>query len=220
MESPFRKPAEPDFRLIETFRIDPETGPNDLSRHLRRLEHSAKAFNIDFDRRTTEASIGKINATEALRTRLTLDVAGHTEITTAPLGPAVGSWTAKFAQQRINSDDIWLRHKSTRRALYDKARANLPEGVDELLFLNERDEVCEGTITNVFVKLHAGLVVTPPVSSGCLPGVLRQRLLEENKVIEQVVTLKDLQQAQWVTVGNSLRGQIGVTYQDPGGPLS
>lgn len=219
MESPLRKPVEPDFRLIETFRIDPETGPHDLSRHLRRLERSARAFQIPFDRCATERQVQKIDASEALRSRLTLDAAGQIQITTAPLGATPSRWTVQIAQERLQSDDVWLQHKTTRRALYDQARANLPQGVDELLFLNERDEVCEGTITNLFVKLPNGSAVTPPLSSGCLPGVLRQRLLDKHRVVERVVTLRDLRHAQWITVGNSLRGEIGVNYQGPRGPL-
>ncbi|GAB5437484.1 aminotransferase class IV family protein [Falsiruegeria mediterranea] len=219
MESPLCKPVEPDFRLIETFRIDPETGPNDLSRHLRRMERSARAFQIPFDRRATEAEVQKIDAPEVLRARLTLDAEGQINTITAPLGGSVGRWAVQITQERLRSDDIWLQHKTTRRALYDQVRANLPQGVDELLFLNERDEVCEGTITNLFVKLRNGLAVTPPLSSGCLPGVLRQRLLDTNRVVERVVTLQDLRHAQWITVGNSLRGEIGVDYEGPRSPL-
>lgn len=220
MESPLRKPVEPDFRLIETFRIDPETGAHDLSRHLRRLERSARAFQIPFDRRGTEEEVQKIDTSTALRTRLTLDAEGQIQITTAPLGATPSRWTVQIAKERLQSGDIWLQHKTTRRALYDQARANLPQGVDELLFLNERDEVCEGTITNLFVKLPNEPAVTPPLSSGCLPGVLRQRLLDEGQVIERTVTLSDLGHAQWITVGNSLRGQINVDYHRPRGPLS
>ncbi len=219
MESPFRKPVEPDFRLIETFRLDPETGPHDLSRHLRRMERSASAFGIEFDRCATEAEINKIEAPEALRVRLTLDVDGQTEFTTAVLGSTKEPWTVQIAQPRLQSDDVWLQHKTTRRAIYDQVRADLPQGVDELLFLNERDEVCEGTITNLFLKLRTGPVVTPPLSSGCLPGVLRQRLLDKHRVSERVVTLNDLRHAQWITVGNSLRGEIDVIYQDPRDPM-
>lgn len=219
MESPLRKPTEPDFRLIETFRFDPETGALDLSRHLRRLDRSARAFQIPFDRRAAAQEVHKIDASEALRTRLTLDAEGQIQITTAPLGATPSRWTVQIARQRLQADDIWLLHKTTRRALYDQARANLPQGVDELLFLNERDEVCEGTITNLFVKLHNGPAVTPPLSSGCLPGILRQRLLEKNQVTERVITLNDLSNAEWIRVGNSLRGEIDVDFQGIHGPV-
>ena len=219
MESSICPPTDPDFRLIETFRIDPETGPNELSRHLQRMERSARAFRIPFDHSAVEAEVQRIKTPDVLRTRLTLDATGQTEMTTAPLAPSDGPWTVQIAQQRVQSDDIWLQHKSTRRALYDQARASLPAGVDEMLFLNERDEVCEGTITNIFLKLRSGPVVTPPLSSGCLPGVLRQRFLEENRVSERVVTLSDLRHAHWISVGNSLRGEIEVDSQSLRGLL-
>lgn len=219
MESPLRPPAEPDFRLIETFRVDPETGPHDLGRHLRRMERSARAFGIPFDRRATEKKVRAIDADATLRCRLTLDAAGALEWVAVPLLATRGRWTVRIAEQRLNSDDIWLRHKTTRRELYDTARAEMPDGVDELLFLNERDEVCEGTITNLFVRLHNGASVTPPLSSGCLPGVFRQRMLDKNKVTEQMVTLRDLRHAQRIFLGNSLRGEIGVDYHGPSGPM-
>ena len=84
----------------------------------------------------------------------------------------------------------------------------MPEGVDELLFLNERDEVCEGTITNVFVHGADGAHVTPPLSCGLLPGVLRQSELGRGHVTEAVVTVGDLRRARGISVGNSLRGMI------------
>ena len=124
------------------------------------------------------------------------------------MGPVRGVWRIAIAQERLSSGDPWLRHKTTRRALYDQARADLPEAVDELVFLNERGELCEGTITSVFVQLRDGRHVTPPLSSGLLPGVLRQDMLDRGKVVEGVVTVDDLRQARGITVGNSLRGEI------------
>lgn len=103
---------------------------------------------------------------------------------------------------------MWLQHKTTQRQVYDLARASLPEGVDEVLFLNERNELCEGTITNLFVTLADGRQITPPLSSGVLPGILRQSLLEGGQVEEEIVTVDMLQEAQAIHMGNSLRGLI------------
>ena len=75
------------------------------------------------------------------------------------------------------------------------------------MFLNENEEVCEGTITNVFVLVN-GSYLTPPLSSGCLPGVLRQEMLLNGKTKEQVLFLDDLISADKIFVGNSLRGLI------------
>jgi 4-amino-4-deoxychorismate lyase len=99
-------------------------------------------------------------------------------------------------------------HKTTNRALYDGARAALPDGVDEYLFVNEQDEVCEGTITNIFVTLEDGRRITPPLSSGLLPGILREERLASGEVEETPVTLDMLRSARAISLGNSLRGEI------------
>jgi 4-amino-4-deoxychorismate lyase len=95
-----------------------------------------------------------------------------------------------------------LRVKSTRREAYDQARATLPDGLDEVIFLNERGEVCDGSITTVFFDRGQGMR-TPPLSSGLLPGVLRAELA----CPEEVLLAEDLPRVR-LWVGNALRGLI------------
>ena len=87
-------------------------------------------------------------------------------------------WRVRVAEARLASGDPWLRVKTTERRVYDAARDALPAGIDEVLFLNERGEVCDGTITSVFVDA-GGALVTPPLRCGLLPGVLREEMLAE-----------------------------------------
>ena len=70
------------------------------------------------------------------------------------------------------------------------------------------------TITNLFVTRSDGQIVTPPLSSGVLPGILRQELLDQGRVSERVVTLDDLRSARVLSVGNSLRGLIRAELVD------
>ncbi|SFM47039.1 aminotransferase class IV family protein [Shimia aestuarii] len=210
MESPFRAPVPDGTRLIETFCFDPSTRSitrRDL--HKARLERSAAAFGFPLDHAEIRAKLDAFDCDAPLRCRLTLDREGRVEIVAAPMPPATArEWVVTVSGQRLRSDDPWLAHKTTQRALYDETRATLPKGVDEVLFLNERDELCEGTITNLFVTLETGEMVTPPLSCGVLPGVLRQSLIEAGEVREAVVTLPMLGRARALHVGNSLRGLI------------
>jgi para-aminobenzoate synthetase/4-amino-4-deoxychorismate lyase len=80
-------------------------------------------------------------------------------------------------------------------------------GCDEAIFRNERNELTEGSRSNIFLRRGKQLV-TPPVSSGLLPGILRQELLETGQCVEGVLTPDDLQTADEVFLGNSLRGLI------------
>ena len=141
-----------------------------------------------------------------LRCRLTIGRAGDAEVTTAPLPPAPQAWRVVIAAERLDPGAARLRHKTTERGLYDHARANLPAGVDEAIFLNTRGELAEGTITNLFVRRGAALL-TPPLASGCLPGILRAELLASGRAREEVLEPGALRDAA-LLVGNALRGLI------------
>ncbi len=207
MESPLC-PVEPEFRLIETFGYHPGTGFVRLDLHLARLARSAHAFGILFDSQSVRELLQDKGGETALRCRLTLSRDGALDLTTAPLAENPPAWRLQISNARLDSTDPWLRHKTTRRALYDTARASLPKGIDELLFLNERDELCEGTITTLFVTTKDGKRLTPPLTSGLLPGILRHSLLEKGDYKEGTLTLSDLRNVQSLFVGNSLRGLI------------
>ena len=209
MESPLCPPADPGFRLIETFRWEPGRGVLRRGRHLARLARSAARLGIT--PRGVEAALDGLSGEGPLRVRLTVDADGRADITTAPFSPLPEGaiWNVSLAEDILEPDDPWLRVKTTRRALYDKVRAELPEGLDEVIFLNRRGELCEGTITNLFVD-RWDKVLTPPVSCGLLPGVLREEILANGDAVESVMSLKTLQTARRIYVGNSLRGLIPV----------
>ncbi len=208
MESPLRPPAEPDFRLIETLAFRPGQGFVRLERHLSRMARTAETLGIAFDRTAAHRVLDSVSGDTPVRCRLTLDTHGEFDLTTGELAANPPVWRVGLADQRLSSADLWLRHKTTRRAIYDSARANLPQGVDELLFLNERDELCEGTITNLFLTMPDGGQLTPSMCCGLLPGILRKELIDNKQVTETVLTLTDLQNAQNIYCGNSLRGLI------------
>jgi branched-chain amino acid aminotransferase len=94
---------------------------------------------------------------------------------------------------------------------FERARE---QGLDEVILLNERGEVCECTGANIFV-VHGNIVRTPPVSSGCLPGVTRALLLEEIsvpglEVREAILLPPDLESADEVLVTSTTRGLLPV----------
>ncbi|WP_170788192.1 aminotransferase class IV family protein [Ruegeria lacuscaerulensis] len=208
MESPLRPPDDPDFRLIETLAFRPGQGFVRRDRHLARMARSAEALGVPFDRARAVAALEDVAGPSPLRCRLTLDMAGAVEVTTGALLENPPFWRVAIADQRLRASDVWLQHKTTQRALYDDARASLPPGIDELLFLNERDELCEGTISNLFLHMPDGRGLTPALSCGVLPGILREEALKNKQVTDAVLSLTDLKDATEIYVGNSLRGLI------------
>ena len=207
MEIPIYPNIPEDLELIETFLWDPDKGAPDIDLHLERLCRSAADLKFKFEISEIKKRIVKIKSQSLLRCRLTLRFDGKINITTAPLILNSTTWILGLSETILSSSDPWLLHKSSNRGLYDAERANLPHGIDEFIYLNERNEVCEGTITNIFVK-KAGQWITPPLSSGCLPGVLRRKKIEDGSCKVKIVTFSDLHDAEKITVGNALRGEI------------
>jgi para-aminobenzoate synthetase/4-amino-4-deoxychorismate lyase len=109
-----------------------------------------------------------------------------------------------FAARAVDPGSPWLYHKTTRRRVYEEARASRPD-CDEVLLWNERGEVTECSTANVVVEA-GGVRLTPPVSCGLLPGVERARVLAEGRAVEAVVGRADLRQGQRLWLASSLRG--------------
>lgn len=199
-----------DFSLIETMRWQPGDGFVRVEQHLRRLSRSADALGF----RQPQDPLAKLKAAAEgetpLRVRLTMSFRGKIEVTATPFQeqPQDTVWRLRIAKTRLKSDDSLYRHKTSRREPYEAARAEFsPEEADEVLLLNERGEVCEGTITNVFAEVEEGQFVTPALSSGLLPGILRADLIRERKARSEVMRPEDLRFRK-LFVGNSLRGLI------------
>ena len=201
MESPLREGGrQPGLRLIETLLWDGAAFPH-LPLHQARLQDGAAALGWPAPPALAPTVAGTAPA-RAARVRLTLDCAGAVTCEVGPLPQPIREWRLGPAPERLRSTDPWLGVKSTHRAAYDRARATLPPGLDEVIFLNERGEVCDGTITTLFFDRGAGLR-TPPLTAGLLPGVLRRAL----SAPEETLVAPDLPQVR-LWVGNALRGLI------------
>ncbi|MGK7654021.1 aminotransferase class IV family protein [Roseovarius sp. B08] len=207
MESPLCPPADRGFRLIETGLWTPGEGWHREALHLERLRASAARMGIGIN--GLEAALEAVEADRPRRMRLTVDAGGQVEVTLHDFTPEPEgrAWRLAVSEARLIATDPWLSVKSTERALYDRTRADLPEEVDEVIFLNTDGAVCEGTITNVFVDRGDGLE-TPALSCGVLPGVLRASLIAEGRAREAVLTPNDLAGTRALYVGNALRGLI------------
>ena len=211
MESPLHKLAPAGLKVIETLRFDPAEGFVRLGLHLDRTGRTCATLRFGFDRGACLMALGEAVGDAPARVRMTVDGAGEVAVTVAELAATPEVWKVAVAGERLRSDDPWLQVKTTERGVYDRARAALPDRVDEVIFLNERGEVCEGTITNVFVE-RDGVLLTPPASCGLLPGILRQELLAAGKAKEAVLRVEDLRGVDRVFVGNSLRGLIEAEF--------
>jgi para-aminobenzoate synthetase/4-amino-4-deoxychorismate lyase len=209
------------FELIETILFDQHYIR--LPLHLDRLQSSAAYFDFLCDRTSIEAQLRAfahfLDPRERHRVRLLLAPAGTLTLTSQPLAEESPTVSVRLSPHRVNSTDRFLRHKTTHRDLYDQQLAAArADGFDEVIFLNERGELTEGAISNLFVQQDDHLL-TPPLSSGVLPGVMRRHLLETRSDIEErVLTLADLEPPRTFWLCSSLRGLRRVTslHLNPG----
>ena len=213
LKAKFLRDCDPGLRLIETLRRENAAYPR-LAGHLARLRHSATWLGFALDEAAVVAQLAAQPQQGNWRIRLTLAKSGELDVQAVvlpdePIGPRYAQW----AEQRIDASDLLRQHKTTERQLYDAALQRLPadSSIFDVLFLNERGEVAEGARSNIFVE-RDGLLLTPPLASGCLPGVLRAELLASGRAREAVLMPEDLQSGFWL--GNALRGLIRVELLD------
>jgi len=218
LKAAFLTRAQPPFDLIETLLWS--DGYTLLPLHLDRLRLSCEYFDRPFDSAEIEARLHALAATFAPlsrhRVRLTLGPRGQIALTSSPLAPSPTECRVTIAHERTTSTDVFLRHKTTHRPLYDRLFAAAQQsGFDEVLFRNQRDEVTEGAISNIFVRIE-GRLYTPPLACGVLPGVFRRHLLEAvPRAEERILTLADLRAADELFLCNSVRGLRRVTHLEP-----
>lgn len=220
LKARFLSALDPGFELFETMRATRGDGVAHVERHLARLAASAAYFGFRFDGMALRAQLDAVVATlmedTVHRVRLALSHDGETAVTHAVLAPLPDKTVSVLLlaenASATRAADLFLRHKTTVRAQYDDAwRAAEAKGAFDVLFFNERGELTEGGRSNVFVK-RDGIWMTPPLSSGVLPGVMRNVMLADPAwaAVEAVLTREDVLNAQAIVVCNALRGALPV----------
>jgi para-aminobenzoate synthetase/4-amino-4-deoxychorismate lyase len=209
-----------EFELIETLLWTQQDGFRFLDDHLKRLSSSARYFGFRFRREAViaaldSARLSRMHERADAKMRLLLRRDGHVSAELSPL-PAAGTAAAPYAitisRVAVSSRDPFVRHKTTNRAWRDEELRRAREaGFDEVLFLNERGELTEGAITNLFVEI-SGRLWTPPADGGLLEGVFRRRILADRgqHASERILFPEDLLRADRIFLTYSVRGIVPV----------
>ena len=193
--------------LIETMHFDPHEGVALLELHLERMRASADELGFAFDRHGLRNAIQALcfDIAEPAKLRLMVARSGAHTLEVAPLpAPLAEAAICAVMPLPLASGDWRLRHKTSDRAFYEEAHAAARGvGADEALFVRDDQLLTEGTFTSLFVE-RDGMLVTPLLGLGLLPGVLRQSLIDTGRAVEGEVRLDDL--ANGFHIGNALRG--------------
>lgn len=203
----FARERTPSFQLVETMLFEEGKGYFLLDRHLARLYRSADYFGFDLRLGQVKDVLERraIPLTGSHKVRLLVTRRGAFTIQTEPLAtPRTGEpLPVIFAAARTDSSNPFLYHKTTHRPLYTAELAARPDCAD-IIFLNERNEVTEGVNNNIVARIDNELV-TPPLSSGILPGVFREELLAMGEITERGILKEELEAAKEIYLVNSVR---------------
>ncbi|MEA3501351.1 MAG: chorismate-binding protein, partial [Actinomycetota bacterium] len=205
----------PEISLFEAIRWEEGHGFWWLDRHLQRIGDSAAYFGFRFDeasaRDSLEEAVVEMNGSHAVRLEVdrlgrAVVTADHDDLPPARWWPNPGNDPVMCAIDTtpISSKSIYRFHKTSARRPYND-RSKTHADVGDVLMVNERGELTEATSYNVAVQC-AGTWITPPLASGCLPGVLRQVLIDEGVLVEEVVMVDDLDGADGIGLLSSVRG--------------
>ena len=195
-----------DFDLIETMRLDPSEGVVDLDRHLDRMRNSAADLDFKFDRHAArnELQAATFGRKQRAMVRLLLSRSGAMAIQVNPYDdPMELPVRVAVRPLPVEPDDFRLRYKTTDRRFLDLARQQ--EDAYETIFVDPEGMLTEGSRTSLFVERN-GRLLTPPLSRGLMPGILRAKLIDEGRAEEAELTPDDL--AAGFFIGNVVRGLI------------
>jgi para-aminobenzoate synthetase / 4-amino-4-deoxychorismate lyase len=199
-----------EFHLLETMRH--EAGRlHSLDAHLARVATSAAYFGFRFDpaavRTALDARLGGAGDAR-VRLRCYRDGTVGVEVEALP-PPAKGPVRMAIDPAPIDSTACWPLHKTSLREPYTSRLARHPSA-DDVVLVNERGDVTESCTANLAVRLD-GKWWTPPLSSGCLPGIERARLVTDGVLRERILRPADLHRAEDLALVNSLRGWRSAT---------
>jgi para-aminobenzoate synthetase/4-amino-4-deoxychorismate lyase len=192
-----------DYQILETIRIR-DGALLYGAEHFSRMEQSAKALGFAYQ----QPSLAHLLQSDTIL-RLLLARDGTLTTETYPYDE-LKSTRIEIATTRTTSFDLMLRHKTTHRPWYLATLEKIRQGLlfDEI-FMNEHGMLTEGARSNLFVQMN-GVLYTPPLACGLLNGILRQTMLDEGRCVERNLFLDDLQSAEYIFCGNSVRGLVEV----------
>ncbi len=182
--------------------------------HLQRIKNSAKKFGFPFSEQEWISCLKKVStncpSSGSYRVKISLNSFGKFTYEFQILENFQKKGTLVVCNVLVDSSSEFRKHKTNLREIYDReGKRSREAGHLDILFLNEKKEITEGSISNIFVKIGDSYF-TPPTSSGLLPGIFRNRLLKRKGFYEKTFSLEDLFRSDSVFLCNSLRGILRV----------
>ncbi len=171
--------------------------------HKARLERSMRALSMPLLQMNPPHIAGQEG--EGI-VRLTVEEQGRVTIENRPFPGLHGAYTVGISPVVVDRSSPWLYHKSSHRGVYESARRwAVAHHLDDALLITSDGFLTESTLANLLVR-RDGKLLTPPVSEGLLPGVMRAVLVADGRAKEARLAPHDLLDAEEVLLCNAVRG--------------
>ncbi len=204
----FLAPHSADWNILETMLWEPESGVRLWAGHMERMEKAARFFRRDFHepgaREVLEELVAKYNEGKALRVRLLLGPTGIFQVEAKIFQPFSQILKVRLADGPIQGEEPLRHFKTDRRKVYE----DFAPGPGEEIFLYDTEGfLLEGTFTNLALRF-GDQWLTPGASRVFLPGVYRDLLLKQGKIMEADLPYESFYKADEIACFNALRGWI------------
>jgi para-aminobenzoate synthetase/4-amino-4-deoxychorismate lyase len=200
-----------DFELFETMKWDTDSGVFLEEYHFNRLKDSASYFDFKFcevrGKEIIDETIRNISNNLCV-IRLFVNAKGGIRIETSEVPVFIKNqkYTVSLAKNPVQSENIFLYHKTTQREVYENAEGeNLHS--DDVILWNEEGNLTESTIANIILNIE-GNWVTPSTNCGLLRGVYRESMLENGLIEERKIHKSEIADLSEITLINSVRGEF------------
>lgn len=210
------------LKLIETAKIE-DSKTVFAKEHAARMKESARVlgfvvdevkleeiFNFPYGPASGAVTLSQEASREGIL-RVLMNKDGNFEVSFREFD-AMKSCKIAIAEEKVNSHEPFLRHKTTFRPHFEKSFEKIKNGdIFDEIFFNEKDELTEGARSNIVVEKDEKFY-TPPLECGLLNGIFRQNLLNEGKCTEKILKISDLEAADAIYCVNSVRGMVKVCF--------
>lgn len=202
--------------LFETLYVTPNGEGIFLKEHLKRLESSAKMWG--FDHVPTKSQVEELIHNENIGNQA-LKIMLSKRNCFAMVRPMTYTkeiyekgFHVGMAKTKKNNLNPMIYHKTVNYSLHMWERQQgLEAGYNEVVFTNEKGFLCEGTMTNIMV-IKDDHIMTPAVSTGLLPGIMRQWMMDRFLIEEKRdLTKEDLINGDEIFLTNGLMGIMPVS---------
>jgi len=213
LKGKFLIPAEK-FEILESILF--ENGEYFLlDLHLERMKKSADYFLFLYDekkvRNVLESAMSEFRKDKIYKVRVLLNKWGEVTTDCQEIRDEISNVDIVVSFSQRAEKKQFLFHKTTFRPWDMELKAARKKGFFDVLFCDSRKRVLEGAVTNIFLEKN-GKIFTPPLDSVILNGCYRQHLIKNCGVIEKDIFIDELEHADSIFLGNSVRKKVNVNH--------